>query len=318
MWGGAWRRRHPSLCACQPPGLPTSRPATRLTPCTRLLACAAALVTAGHRPSDAALAAVAARAETLLPDRLPPASLAWLLWSFAHLRAQPPRSLLRRAEAALRGPQLLALYAVDGADVARLCWALAELKYYSGGWPGGWLDRLLRGSKVPVFAWQLRLPVLAQPALVSPPLFPPAPLPPACPRRAAGRPVCCAAQHVGAPAGAVDDAGAAQLRPAGAQRACWPLAVHCSTSAAARRRQAQLVLQPSTLTSASSPSVGSSGKGQRASGSAPPCSAPPCSAPPCFAPPCFAPPHRTSRPTTCWMWLPSTWLPTWTTATTLT
>lgn len=95
----------------------------------------AALATAGHRPDDAALSAAAAAAERLLPASMPPASLAWLLWSFAHFRHQPPRSLLRKAERALRGPQLLALYAAEPAHLARLCWALAELGYYSGAPP---------------------------------------------------------------------------------------------------------------------------------------------------------------------------------------
>lgn len=99
--------------------------ATRLPP-------PAALATAGHRPDDAALSAAAAAAERLLPASMPPSSLAWLLWSFAHFRHQPPRSLLRKAERALRGPQLLALYAAEPAHLARLCWALAELGYYSG------------------------------------------------------------------------------------------------------------------------------------------------------------------------------------------
>ncbi|KAL4430985.1 hypothetical protein ABPG75_006241 [Micractinium tetrahymenae] len=91
-----------------------------------------AMATSGHRPDDRALAAAAVAAEQLLPASMPPSSLGWLLWSFAHFRYQPPRTLLRKAERALRGPQLLALYAAEPAHLARLCWALAELSYYSG------------------------------------------------------------------------------------------------------------------------------------------------------------------------------------------
>lgn len=75
---------------------------------------------------------MARRVEELLPGCMAPSSLAWLLWSFARFAHRPPRSLMRKAEAALRGPQLAALYAADPSDVARLCWALSELEYYSG------------------------------------------------------------------------------------------------------------------------------------------------------------------------------------------
>jgi hypothetical protein len=48
------------------------------------------------------------------------------------MRGHPtPRSLLRKVEAALRG-QLGLLYALAPADVARLCWSLSELNYFSG------------------------------------------------------------------------------------------------------------------------------------------------------------------------------------------
>lgn len=96
-------------------------------------------------PSASVLDALAARLEELLAQpsgkkgsggaptaAVAPATLAWCLWAFARLRYRPSRRLLRRAEAALRGPQLVGLYALDPADVARLCWGLAEARHYSG------------------------------------------------------------------------------------------------------------------------------------------------------------------------------------------
>jgi hypothetical protein len=94
----------------------------------------AALATVRHRPPPGALDAAARRIEQLLPTAaFPPTSLAWVLWSFAHLGYSPQRSLLRKAENALRGVQLVRLYELEPADIARLCWGLAELRYYSGG-----------------------------------------------------------------------------------------------------------------------------------------------------------------------------------------
>lgn len=107
----------------------------------------AALATARYVPPAAVLDALAARLEALLaqPSGKPggsgggapgaavaPLSLAWCLWAFGRLRYRPSRRLLRRVEAALRGPQVVGLYGLEPADVARLCWGLAEARHYSG------------------------------------------------------------------------------------------------------------------------------------------------------------------------------------------
>jgi hypothetical protein len=66
----------------------------------------------------------------------PTASLAWLLWAWARAeRWRPPRTLLRRVEAALHR-RMDQLYGLHPADVATLAWSLAQLQCYSGGWVG--------------------------------------------------------------------------------------------------------------------------------------------------------------------------------------
>lgn len=63
---------------------------------------------------------------------VPPAALAWVLWSFGRSGYRPPGALLRRVEAALRRGSCVELYGLEPADVSRLCWGLAELRHYSG------------------------------------------------------------------------------------------------------------------------------------------------------------------------------------------
>ena len=103
-------------------------------------------------PPAAAAAASATAPSLPLPS---PATLAWVLWAWARVGYSPPRALLLRCDKALRGPQLLVqLYALDPADASRLCWALAELRYFSGAVP--WAGLLgCKGS------WSVCVPVCA-------------------------------------------------------------------------------------------------------------------------------------------------------------
>lgn len=113
------------------------------SPCSTLLRCCppAAFATLRHKLPTPALDAAARRLEQLLAPQAPrsacsPVTLAWALWAFGRLGYRPPRSMLRRADSALRGPAAVALYELEPADLARLVWGLAEAGYYSGEWRG--------------------------------------------------------------------------------------------------------------------------------------------------------------------------------------